>query len=304
MVVPTRVAASTLISTPEAIVALANEHRPLRFCPEGRIRRWGFAPAAGTRTSSGCAKNSSEPRLLERARSGDHCAFGELSERCRAPLLSIARRILRDESDAQDSVQDSLLNAFVSLGRFDGRSTFLTWATRITINCCLMRLRSRRKHYERRVDADVTEEEYKEIGCAALNPEQATTRDEEKRLLHLAIAALPETLRTVVEIKELQERSMKEAASLLGISLTAAKSRLFRAKGLLKRRLSSEWVRAISVRRTAAQDRAFAIRSSLPSDCDRARSDYGQERNGKSPGAIAGSHLPGSSRFARPVLSA
>lgn len=203
-------------------------------------RTWSFAPAVETGDRLGWVKNSAESALLESAKSGDASAFGELSEQCRAPLLCIARRILRDAADAQDSVQDSLLNAFVNLSRFDGRSTFLTWATRITINCCLMRLRSRRKHHERRVEGEVRDEEYKEIGCATLNPEQAVTRDEEKRLLCLAIDALPEKLRRVVEIKELQDRTLRDTASLLGISVPNTKARLFRAKGLLKRRLSSK----------------------------------------------------------------
>lgn len=203
-------------------------------------RTWSFAPAVETGNRLGWVKNSAQSALLESAKSGDASAFGELSEQCRAPLLRIARRILRDEADAQDSVQDSLLNAFVNLSRFDGRSTFLTWATRITINCCLMRLRSRRKHRERRVEGEVRDEEYKEIGCATLNPEQAVTRDEEKRLLCLAIDELPEKLRRVVEIKELQDRTLRDTASLLGISVPNAKARLFRAKGLLKRRLSSK----------------------------------------------------------------
>jgi len=100
-----------------------------------------------------------------------------------------------------------------------------------------MRLRSRRKHYERRVDKAVTHEEYEEIRCVRLNPEQVASRDEEEKRLHFAIDALPEKLRSVLEIKELQERTMEETASLLGISVTAAKARLFRAKGLLKRRV-------------------------------------------------------------------
>ena len=194
---------------------------------------WSCAPAAQSGNRIDWAKHSAESALLESAKSGDTSAFGELSERCRAPLFSIARRILRDEADAQDSVQDSLLKAFVNLTRFEGRSTFLTWTTRITINCCLIRLRNRRKHHERHVE--VSPKEHNEFSCAELNPEQAVGGDEEKRLLHLAIDALPETLRKVIEIKELQDRTTEETASLLGISVMATKARLFRAKGLLKR---------------------------------------------------------------------
>lgn len=238
-----QLSSSTFLSTSVPLVALANEHRPFQVLPKRPLRKWKRVPVPEMQAWPGCVKNLAGPDLLERARRGDHAAFGELSERCRAPLLGAARRILRDEAEAQDSVQDSLLKAFLNLGRFDGRSTFLTWATRITINCCLMRLRSRRKQNERHIDADVTGEKHKEIECEALNPEQRAARHEENRHLHRAIDALPETLRVAVEIKELQDRSMEETAVLLGISVTAAKSRLSRARGMLRRRLSVKWNR-------------------------------------------------------------
>jgi|SRR5271168_4724336 len=198
---------------------------------------WSFARAPKSRNCPEFTKVSADFILLQRAKSGDSAAFAELSERCRLPLNRIARRILRDEADAEDSVQDSLLNAFVNLLSFDGRSTFLTWATRITINCCLMRLRGRRRYYETYLDSEIAEA-YRGVGRATLNPEQITTRSMEDRQLHLAIASLPEKLRVVVEIKELQDRTVREVALLLGISETATKARLRRAKGFLKRRLS------------------------------------------------------------------
>lgn len=237
---PTRFAASISLPTPQAIVALANERGPFRSSPVGQVRRRGVASHPETRNCFECAKKSPEFGLLERARRGDHSAFGELSERCRARLLTLARRIVRNEADAQDSVQDSLLSAFVNLRRFNGRSAFFTWVTRITINCCLMKLRSRRKYYGSRMEADHTGEEYEEIECATLNPEEAAVRDEESRMLHVTIGSLPETLRIVVEMKDLRDRSIKETASLLGISVAAAKARLFRARGLLAGRLSSK----------------------------------------------------------------
>jgi RNA polymerase sigma factor (sigma-70 family) len=192
------------------------------------------------------SKSRAERALLENAKSGDTAAFGELAQRCRAPLMRTARTILRDEADSEDSVQDSLLNAFANLRNFDGRSTFLTWATRITINCCLMKLRSRRRHYERRVDSQIMEQVSTRLASPTLNPEQVVMRDVEQRQLKLAIAALPAKLRSVIEIKELQGRSAPEAASLLKISVPATKARMFRAKGLLKRSLSSKFQRQLS----------------------------------------------------------
>jgi len=236
--VPSRVAASKSLPTSDAVVTLTNEHRPLRFSADRPIR--SFDATAQRRTCFGRTTKSVESGLLERARCGDRSAFDELSERCRTRLLTIARRILRNEADAEDSVQDSLVNVFVNMRRFDGRSAFFTWATRITINCCLMKLRSRRKYYQRRVDSETADEGFEEISCSALNPEEAASQDEENKLLREAIDALPERLRLVVEIKEFQDRSMQETASRLGISVGAAKARLFRARGLLTGRLSSK----------------------------------------------------------------
>jgi RNA polymerase sigma-70 factor, ECF subfamily len=243
--VPTRLATSISLPAPQPIVALANERRPFGSSPGRQIRRKGVASHTETRNCFECTKKSAESGLLERARNGDHSAFGELSEQCRARLLAVARRIVRNETDAQDSVQDSLLSAFVNLRRFDGRSTFFTWVTRITINCCLMKLRSRRKYHGSRTERECTGEEYEEIKCAALNPEEAAARDEESRILRAAVGSLPKTLRIVVEMKDLQDRSIQETASLLGISVGAAKARLFRARGLLGGRLSARWGRTI-----------------------------------------------------------
>src|SRR5271170_1711310 len=187
---------------------------PFGRASEARNGEWSCARLPNARTCFEFATNAAEPRLLERARSGDTAAFGELSERCRASLERTALRILRDHAEAEDSVQDSLVKAFVNLQSFDGRSAFLTWATRITINCCLIRLRNRRRVYEKRLDAEIAEEMYREIGCTTLNPEQIVTRDVQEQHLRLAIASLPEKLRIAVEIKELQDRTLREAAAL------------------------------------------------------------------------------------------
>jgi len=213
---------------------------PFARSPGVRVGERSCSRIPKTRTCIEAATNTAEPVLLERARGGNGAAFGELSDRCRASLMRTARRIVRDEADAEDCVQDSLVNAFVNLRGFDGRSTFLTWATRIAINCCLMRLRDRRRHREKRLESEITEDVYAEVECTRLNPEQSLARSVEERQLHLAIASLPEKLRIAIETKELQDRTLREAAALLGISAAATKGRLFRAKELLKRRLSSK----------------------------------------------------------------
>jgi len=88
-----------------------------------------------------------EKELLAWARAGDQAAFGELCKRSEPRLLRMARHIVRNEEDAQDAVQEALLNAFRNLSAFDERSSFFTWATRIAINSSLMQLRKRRQFF-------------------------------------------------------------------------------------------------------------------------------------------------------------
>lgn len=197
---------------------------------------------------------STESELLKRAKNGDASSFGELSERCRASLMRTAHRILRNEFDAQDVVQDSLLKAFMSLGQFHEQSTFQTWATRITINCCLMRLRSRRMHLERCLGPGILDEKYFEIAGSTPHPEEIAVRREEERLLKATIDVLPKKLREVVELKELRELKLEDVASALGTSRSATKANLFRAKGILKKRFEV-MMRANTARR--ARNRTF-----------------------------------------------
>lgn len=205
---------------------------------EGRSTVRALAPEisrVGPEVNFGSA--SAESELLKRAKNGEVSSFGELSERCRARLMGVAYRILRNPFDAQDAVQDSLLRAFVNLGKFHEQSAFLTWATRITINSCLMRLRSRQTHLERYPDPGILGDKYLETAGVTPHPEGIVLRQEQEQLLKAAIDTLPKKLREVIELKELRELTLEEVASALGASVSATKARLHRAKGVLKKRL-------------------------------------------------------------------
>jgi len=175
-----------------------------------------------------------EKELLERARAGDQASFGELCKRSEPRLLRMARHIVRNEEDAQDAMQEALLSAFRNLSAFDERSSFSTWATRIAINSSLMQLRKRRRFFLRSTD---DAPEGLPMKGPAPNPEALLAETDERRLLKDAIRSLPQKLRTVVELKQFQERSMHELASELSITRSAAKARFSRAKEMLKNRL-------------------------------------------------------------------
>jgi RNA polymerase sigma factor (sigma-70 family) len=180
----------------------------------------------------------SDESLVEAAQRGYSTAFAALSERYRKQLFRAAHRITRTREDAEDAVQDTLLRAFVHVTDFDGRSSFGTWLTRIAINSALMILRKKRPSLE--IAADCKDD----FGADGLryvitddrpNPERRCAQSEEESMLKKAIQNLRPTLRVVVQIQELQERSLRETADAIGISLAAAKGRMFHARKALRK---------------------------------------------------------------------
>jgi len=179
-----------------------------------------------------------EKRLVEAAKKGHSTAFAALCERHAKRLFRAAQNITRSHQDAEDAVQDALLSAFVHLKKFDGRSTFATWLTRIAINSALMILRKKRNAPV--VDLggaqdSCTGELHHEIPDHAPNPEMHCARREEARILESAIQELRPALRDVVQKQQLQESSIRETAAAMGISEAAAKARLFHAKAKLRK---------------------------------------------------------------------
>jgi RNA polymerase sigma factor (sigma-70 family) len=189
-------------------------------------------------TSRGSAQGPGDESLVEAAKRGHSMAFATLSERHRQQLFRAAHRITRSREDAEDAVQDALLRAFVHMADFDGRSSFPTWLTRIAINSALMILRKKRASLEIAVDGNDdfgADGPRHEITDHQPNPESCYAQSEEEILLKKAIQSLRPALRVVVQIQQLQECSMRETAETIGISLAAAKGRLFHAKNALRR---------------------------------------------------------------------
>jgi len=179
-----------------------------------------------------------EKRLVEAAKRGHSTAFAALCERHAKQLFRAAQNITRNHEDAEDAVQDALLSAFVHLRNFDGRSKFGTWLTRIAINSSLMILRKRRNAPV--VDLGGAEDSSAgglnhEIPDRAPNPELHYAKKEEARILNNAIQELRPALREVVQKQQLQETSIRETATAIGISEAAAKARLFHARVKLRK---------------------------------------------------------------------
>jgi RNA polymerase sigma-70 factor (ECF subfamily) len=193
------------------------------------------------------AAASPDAELLARLRVGDDAAFRELVREQMPILLRVTRRLLRSEDEARDAVQDAFVAAFRGLERFRGDSRLGTWLYRIAVNAALARLRSRAGAEEVSLDdwlprfvedGHATEPSAPWPEDASAGAEQAETRAQVRR----CIDRLPETYRTVVLLRDIEELSTDEAAEVLGISPGAVKVRLHRARQAL-RTLLDPWMR-------------------------------------------------------------
>jgi RNA polymerase sigma factor (sigma-70 family) len=179
-----------------------------------------------------------ERSLVAAAKYGESVAFDVLCERLTPRILRSLLRITKNREDAEDALQDSLLSAFIHMREFDGRSAFSTWLTRIAINSALMILRKKRTSHEISMDSSVdsdTKPASWEMPDHAPNPERRYAQNERENILRGAIRTLRPAIRKVIELQQLQEHSMKETAAIIGISVPAAKARLFHAKVALRK---------------------------------------------------------------------
>jgi RNA polymerase sigma-70 factor, ECF subfamily len=186
------------------------------------------------------ASEMSDAVLLSTAKAGDADAFVELSGRYYRRVFQETFRITRNQQDAEDALQDSLLKAFSHLKDFEERSSFYTWLTRIAINSALMILRKKRGCFEISMDGndDLSGgRERREPQSLSEDPESSYVRREREALLKEAIVRLPPLCREVVELWQAREYTAREIAKALSISVPAVKSRLSRAKLTLRAEL-------------------------------------------------------------------
>jgi RNA polymerase sigma factor (sigma-70 family) len=186
-------------------------------------------------------------RLVVAAKRGQREAFDQLCEHSSRKILRAAYRITRNQEDAEDALQDAFLKAFVHLKDFDGRSNFSTWLTRIAINSALMILRKRRHSREISVDEFVDRSEAGpvwEISDPTPSPETHYAQEEREKLLWGAIGELRPSLKKVIEFQLSRDCPMKKTAGTIGISVCAAKSRLFHAKTQLRKSLRTKYAGA------------------------------------------------------------
>ncbi len=185
-----------------------------------------------------------EQHLLERAKQGDYEAFMKLIEPHERRLYNLALRITGSREDAEDVLQDTLLNALEHLHDFRGDAAFGTWLYRITMHNAFRVLRQRKGNTVslEELVAERTEEEepipHPEFIAEWKDPAEIAEQNELKRILEEAIQKLPETYRAVFLLRDVEGLSTKEVAEILGISEGNVKVRLLRARLRLREILS------------------------------------------------------------------
>jgi RNA polymerase sigma-70 factor (ECF subfamily) len=188
-----------------------------------------------------------EVRLVERLRAGDDDAYRELLQIYGGRLLVVARRLMRDEEDARDCVQDAFLSAFRSIERFEAKAQLGTWLHRVAVNACLTRLRVRKRKRQEIVDPQTAKfDEYGfRNGPSDLHPlsvEDLLEQEEVREKVLEAIDGLPESYRIVLLLRDIEEFSTAETAEKLEMTSGAVKVRLHRARLALKEQIGSLFI--------------------------------------------------------------
>ncbi len=204
----------------------------------GKENETGAPPRSSATTSAVLTKRqqcASEAELTQRVLAGQNDAFYELVRPYERAVLMVARGILHNEADAEEAAQEAILKAFTNLAKFRGDSKFSTWLFRIATNEALMKLRKQR-HQKLHDSLDEQREgeegdyvprdfaDWREI------PSEAVQKKELRQALSLALASLPSKYQLVVVLRDVQHFTIAETADALGISESAVKTRLLRAR--------------------------------------------------------------------------
>lgn len=177
---------------------------------------------------------------------GNLAAFETVMRQCNRKLFRIARGVLRDDAEAEESLQEAYLIAYTQISTFRGEARLSTWLSRIVINEALGRLRKRKRdrvvipiaQEDRQIEHDDKERALADESMAS--PERETLRTELRGILERKIDDLPVAFRTVFIMREVEEMTVEETAQCLSIPDATVRSRLFRAKGLLRESLARE----------------------------------------------------------------
>jgi len=177
-----------------------------------------------------------DEEVVTRVLNGETALFEILMRRYNQRLYRVARSILRQDDEAEDVMQDAYVRAYQHLGQFAGRAKFSTWLTRIAVHEALARAH-RGKRYDALEGLSAVQGEAMKFASAAPSPEQEVATAQSHAILEEAILSLPESYRTVLMMRDIEELTTAEAAESLDITEQNVKVRLHRARALLRREL-------------------------------------------------------------------
>jgi RNA polymerase sigma-70 factor (ECF subfamily) len=192
-----------------------------------------------------------DAELVAHARRGDRGAFRQIMRRGNQRLFRVARGVLNNDAEAEDAVQEAWTLAFAKLDTYRGEASLMTWMTRIVLNECYGRLR-RRKHTIGIEQLETVQQSGD--GCVLMfparygseDPAADASRAQMRMLIERAIGALPEPFRVVFVMRDVEECSIEETASALAIRPETVKTRLHRARRLLRSALHENLATALN----------------------------------------------------------
>ena len=188
-----------------------------------------------------------EVALARLAKAGDPQAFGAVMTRYNQRLFRVARSVVRDDDEAEDVLQEAYVRAFSAIGRFREEASLLTWLTRIVINEARGRLRRRRPTVGlEMIDIRGHSAVMLFPRPAPASPEADAARAQARQLMEAAIDELPEPFRLVFTLRELEECTVEETAERLGLLPETVKTRLFRARKLLRKALEEKLMSSLA----------------------------------------------------------
>jgi RNA polymerase sigma-70 factor (ECF subfamily) len=180
----------------------------------------------------------SDKEVVARVLLGETSLYEILVRRHNPRLYKFLRGILGNHEEVEDVMQEAHFRAMKHLNQFEGRSSFVTWLSRVMINEAYTHLRRRRVFQPLGLSSESGEGQHKEFASTARNPEQHVIQQELSEILEEAVDSLPELYRVVFALRELGEASAAEAAARLGVTEQCVKSRRFRARRLLQQKIS------------------------------------------------------------------
>lgn len=184
-----------------------------------------------------------EPISIDALKAGDRAAFAQMVNEFSDPIYRLGLKMTGNSADAEDVLQETFLKAICSISSFEARSSLSTWLYRIALNEALMLLRKRKPELQLAEEhADEEEDEQSsafEIVDWCCIPENELLSGEARQFIQKAIDALPERLKVVFLLRDMEGLSIRETADALGLTETAVKTRLLRARFRLRQELST-----------------------------------------------------------------